>query len=1019
MRGESRPGASRACLCAGRSEQRPGEDAPGVPVDDRRVRGQHLQADVVGSGGVVCRHSRPDHLDIAPGDNRIDQPIAAAVGEILFGEAGRDQVSTVVRQADVNCHMRACDASRCLRIGFEKHRLFGREQAILSEDLACPGRVFGRDEVGMRARRALAGEFEHLRMESGQHARTLADWRRGGKGRFIHRIEVAAHGRQRLRVLVPAQALDERGMTDAHAEEEAPGVGFTKGFLPPGHRHRVARPDVGDPGGDDESRASREQHARTGERFAAQSLGDPERAKAKILDLPRRSLCLACGQHIEKRPDADSSEFHATSWRVKRGPAPRGSRARETAYPLARYRSARRARPPKKEGPEFLMTGCPGRERACSGLLARRKVGQTPGVRQKAGECGPTQAMHPAVLLTANDLSKSHGLRELFRGVSIVIDENERIGLIGPNGAGKSTLLRMLADREETDDGTIRSPRGTVIVYVPQRDDFPSGVTARSVCTMAALGCASVHGDPHEAEILAGVVLGKIGFDETRMDELADRLSGGWQKRLSIASALASAGGTPDILFLDEPTNHLDVEGLDWLEDFILYGSQELNARSVIFVTHDRVFLENCATRIVELSRAYPEGTLSVDGNYTAFRQRRAEFLQMQARAEASLANEVREDDRWLSRGPQARRTKAKGRIEESGERRQELAGIASRNAAAARVRVGIDFAASGRQTRKLIAAEGIAKSMGGKLLFEGLDLRVVPGDCIGLMGMNGSGKTTLLRVLLGQLAPDAGVVTPADPAPRVVSMTQMRSEFPPGTTLKQAISPSGDKVFFRGAELHVTGWSRRFLFRDEQLYQQVSKLSGGELARAHVARMMLEPADVLVLDEPTNDLDIPTLEILEAAVEGFVGATLLVTHDRAMLERLASRIIVLGAPDRKPRVVDGLEQALRILREFEQHEPIPEGSKLPTLTKTASFQPPPVPTRKKLTLEEQREYKGIEAAIAVAEGAVRGFELELKAPEVLADHIVYAKIWEALTASQADAVELYARWEELETRRA
>jgi ATP-binding cassette subfamily F protein uup len=231
--------------------------------------------------------------------------------------------------------------------------------------------------------------------------------------------------------------------------------------------------------------------------------------------------------------------------------------------------------------------------------------------------------------------------------------------MIGPNGAGKSTLLRMLAGREPPDAGTIRTPRGTVAVYVPQRDDFAEGVTAIAAATNAALASASAHGDLHDAEVLATVILGKIGFDDARMDALASTLSGGWKKRLSVACALASADGTPDLLFLDEPTNHLDVEGLEWLEDFLLRGSHDLRARAVIFVTHDRVFLENCGTRIIELSRAYPEGTLSVGGNYSEFRRRRVEFLAMQAKAEQALANTVREDDRWLGRRAKARRTKS------------------------------------------------------------------------------------------------------------------------------------------------------------------------------------------------------------------------------------------------------------------------------------------------------------------------------------------------------------------------
>jgi ATP-binding cassette subfamily F protein uup len=623
------------------------------------------------------------------------------------------------------------------------------------------------------------------------------------------------------------------------------------------------------------------------------------------------------------------------------------------------------------------------------------------------------------VLLTATALSKSHGLRELFRGVCVSIAEGERIGMIGPNGAGKSTLLRMLAGREEPDDGQIRLPRGTVAVYVPQRDEFAAGATPLSACTDAALRSADTHGDRHEAEVLAQVILGKIGFEESRMEVPADTLSGGWKKRLSVACALASAGGTPDLLFLDEPTNHLDVEGLQWMEEFLLRGSHDLRARAVIFVTHDRVFLENCATRIIELSRAYPEGTLSVDGNYSEFRRRKTEFLDMQAKAQQSLANTVREDDRWLGRRAKARRTKSQARIDDSADRRAELADLSDRNSVAAGASAGIDFTASGRRTRKLMSAEGVSKSLGGKLLFRNLDLEVVPGECIGLMGPNGAGKTTLLRVLTGELAPDAGVVRVADPAPRIVTMSQTRAEFPKGALLQDAISPLGEKVRFRDSEMHVKSWSRRFLFRDEQLLQSVSMLSGGELARAHVARMMLETADVLVLDEPTNDLDIPTLEVLEEAIETFPGATLLVTHDRAMLESLATRIVVLGAPDGLPRVVASLEQALRALAEFEQAATAQVSSRAnpapaPPVAATAAASA----TKKKLSYNEQREFDSIEASIAAAEKKAADLEAKLNDPKLISDHQAYAKACDAAGAAQAEVQRLYARWEELEAKR-
>jgi ATP-binding cassette subfamily F protein uup len=631
------------------------------------------------------------------------------------------------------------------------------------------------------------------------------------------------------------------------------------------------------------------------------------------------------------------------------------------------------------------------------------------------------------MLLVASDLAKSHGLRELFHGVSVGIAAGDRVGLIGPNGAGKSTLLRMLAGAEEPDAGTVRTPRGTVVVYVAQRDDFPAGTTPRAAATDAALASASVHGDRHEAEVLAGTILGKIGFPEALMDEPAERLSGGWRKRLSIACGLCSAGGTPDLLLLDEPTNHLDVEGIRWLEQFLARPTNDLRAGASVFVTHDRAFLERVATRIVELSRAYPQGTLAVDGNYPEFIRRRGEFLEAQARGEATLANEVRTDDAWLARGAQARRTKAKGRIEDSADRRDELAAISARNAAAAAGGARVDFSASGRRTRRLVQATGIAKGFGGRTLFKGLDLELGPGDRLGLMGPNGSGKSTLLAVLCGELPPDAGTVRTADPAPRVIFLRQQRAEIPPQTLLRDAICPLGDFVDFQGRAMHITAWARQFLFADAQLLQPVGSLSGGERARAHIARMMLEPADILVLDEPTNDLDIPTLEVLERAIESFPGAVVLVTHDRAMLGAVARQIVVLGAPGGEVSVVASLDQALAALERAEQASAramrtsvgaaaasVPSMAASPAASAAAA----PAVVRRKLGFKEQRELDGMEAAIEAAERACVEAEAAVADPSIAADHARMAKACRTLEAAQASVAALYARWQELESRR-
>ncbi len=622
------------------------------------------------------------------------------------------------------------------------------------------------------------------------------------------------------------------------------------------------------------------------------------------------------------------------------------------------------------------------------------------------------------MLLNAQNISKTHALRPLFDDVSVSIREGDRLALIGPNGTGKSTLLKLLAGQDTPDSGKITAAKGLRAVYVPQLDQFPASMTSREVAIEAAISALGAAGDHHEADILADMTLDRVGFDEAHAAAPAEALSGGWRKRLNIARALCQAGGEPDLLLLDEPTNHLDLDGIRWLEDLLKQPSGSPTA-ACVFVTHDRAFLESVATRIVELSPAYPKGTLAVEGNYTEFLRRKQEFLEGQARTERALANEVRKDIAWLSRGPQARRTKAKSRAAAGYERIEALAEVRGRNNAVATASARVDFSATDRRTRKLIDAKGIAKSLGGRSLFVGLDLTLGVGDCLCLLGPNGSGKTTLIRVLTGELAPDAGIVERSEPPPTVVVFSQHRRDFPPGMLLREALVPIGDVVRFRGVPMHITAWSRRFLFRDEQLEQPVGSLSGGELARIHIARIMLEVADVLVLDEPTNDLDIPTLETLEEALEDFPGAIVLVTHDRAMLDRLATDVLSfdgLGGSS----IYATLDQALAARSAALVAAEKARIASLAPRTQPAAdvtTRPKPEPPRKKLTWAEQRDLETIEQKIHDAEAKAAKAEAALTDPKVIADHVKMTAACQALSDAQHAVTALYARWQDLESR--
>ena len=614
------------------------------------------------------------------------------------------------------------------------------------------------------------------------------------------------------------------------------------------------------------------------------------------------------------------------------------------------------------------------------------------------------------MLISARGLTKSYALRTLFSGVTVTVSSNDRLGLIGPNGAGKSTLLKALAGQVEPDSGEVVSAKGLRVVYVPQANAFEPGSTPLAVATDAARahlgGLEGVH-DDHEAEVAAGVILDRLGFDADRLAKPCEQLSGGWRKRVSLARALASCGGEPDLILLDEPTNHLDLESIRWLESFLKRGAFGAASFASVFVTHDRVFLESVATRVAELSPAYPDGLFGVDGNYTEFLRRKQEFLDGQAQAQRAVAGQVRKDLAWLSRGPQGRGTKAKGRIQESHDRMAQLASLKTRNAAATGGSARVDFSATDRQTRKLIAAKGIAKSLGGQALFSGVDLVLGVGDCLGLLGSNGSGKTTLIRVLTGDLAPDAGTVVLADIKPRVAVFSQHRQEFDPTITLKEALCPISDQVRFRDRPMHVAAWARRFLFRDEQLAQPAGSLSGGELARIHIARIMLAPADVLVLDEPTNDLDIPTLETLEEALEDFPGAIILVTHDRAMMGRLSTQVLSLDGRG-GARMFAGLEQALAASPTEPKPAAAPPRAAVPT---------PQPSARKKLGYNEQREYDAMESKILEAEERVAQAEAAMNDPAVMADHAKMAQACDRLSAAQKAVATLYSRWAELESR--
>ena len=591
-----------------------------------------------------------------------------------------------------------------------------------------------------------------------------------------------------------------------------------------------------------------------------------------------------------------------------------------------------------------------------------------------------------ALLLSARDLSKSYGADPLFRSLNLNISEGERIGVIGPNGSGKSTLLELLSGRRQPDSGEVALRKNTRLAYVEQDSQFADGTTVRRVIRQA-LDAAAVREeekDNREAE-----TLGRAGFSD--FDAEASALSGGWRKRLALAEALV---GDPDILLLDEPTNHLDLAGIDWLEKLLQ------SARfACLVVSHDRYFLENVATDVAEINRVYPDGILRVNGNYSSFLETKSEFLAAQAKRQDVLENRVRIEMAWLRRGPKARATKAKARIDNA----QALIGeLADLNTRSRRATADIDFTASDRKTKRLIEVLGLRYAYGERVLFDNVEFVLTAGTRIGLVGPNGSGKTTLLRLLRGEIKPLSGEIKRAE-ALRVVYFDQNRP-LNADLTLRQALAAGGDSVIYRERVIHVASWAARFLFASEQLNQPVSRLSGGERARVLIANLMLEPADVLLLDEPTNDLDIPTLEILEESLVEFPGSLVLVTHDRYLLDRVSTTVVGL----------DG-EGKAELFADYSQWQ-----AWLDSKVKVKPESAPKAPragTKAKLSYLENREFEGMEARIAEAERSLAEWRLTLEDLEVLRDAKRLQESYREMQSAQSELDALYARWVELEEK--
>jgi ABC transport system ATP-binding/permease protein len=545
-------------------------------------------------------------------------------------------------------------------------------------------------------------------------------------------------------------------------------------------------------------------------------------------------------------------------------------------------------------------------------------------------------------LLTIRDAELAFGLTPLLDRASLTIGADERIGLIGRNGTGKSSLLRVVAGEQALDDGVVERGEHCATVLVEQEPVLPAASTLRESLVQRA-GIAHLHDERARWRIEArlGEYLHRYGLDEAQAPA---RMSGGERKRAALALALALE---PDLLLLDEPTNHLDIDGITLLESHVR------NVRAAIIVTHDRVFLDHVVTRIVELDRGLLRG---YPGNFAAYETRKASELAAEATATRKFEAFWRQEEAWIRKGVEARRTRDEGRVRRLEALRSERA---LRRTRIGDVRLRLD---AGERSGRLVAELAhVSKRFGGRDIVRDLSLRIMRGDRLALLGPNGAGKSTLLKIILGQLAPDSGKVrlgTRLD----IAYFDQLREVLDPERTLAQTVSPGSEWIETAAGRKHVLSYLGDFLFPPQRANAPVKMLSGGERNRLLLARLFAQPANLLVLDEPTNDLDIESLELLEATLAGYAGTLLVVSHDRAFLDNVATQTLAAEGGGRWTEYAGGYTDWLA------QRRPAEAAGPQAATARKAGARQRSAPQRVRLTFNEQRELDALPVELEALE---------------------------------------------------
>jgi ABC transport system ATP-binding/permease protein len=559
-------------------------------------------------------------------------------------------------------------------------------------------------------------------------------------------------------------------------------------------------------------------------------------------------------------------------------------------------------------------------------------------------------------LATLLDAELAFGLHPLLDRASLTVLEGDRIGLIGRNGTGKSSLLNVIAGRQTLDEGELKKLDGLAVALVEQEPEVPPASTLReSLALRGRLDQLADERDRWRIEARLVEYLHRLGLDEAKDPS---QLSGGETKRGALALAFALA---PDLLLLDEPTNHLDIDGITQLEDLLVKGP------ALIVITHDRAFLDRVATRIVELDRGLLR---SYPGNYSAWEARRATELAAEETASRKFDKFWAQEEAWIRKGIEARRTRNEGRVTRLEQLRSERA---ARRERLGGVKLTLD---AGERSGKLVAElTDVTKRFGDKRVVEHLTTRVMRGDRLGLIGPNGAGKSTLIKLILGSLTPDAGTVRLGTNL-QVAYFDQMREALDPEKTVAETISPGSDWIEVGGTRKHVMSYLAEFLFQPQRAGSPVKTLSGGERNRLLLARLFARPTNLLVLDEPTNDLDIESLEMLETTLQDYRGTLLLVSHDRTFLDNVVTQTLVAEGDGRWTEYPGGYSDWVAL-------RPKPSPSTAPAVPPPAKSERAPArAVRVKLSFKEQRDLENLPGEIEGLEREQHALTVRMSAPD-------------------------------------